>query len=180
MHHTEFEESTDLQDRERLRAPDAIQTLITLFLFFSTLLLKLKYTSCSWDWQLWIELQFYGSLVWLTYLLITLVGKFKSRNLRYYMKYLDYFWFLFHIGMWIWLVVIMWRDQYLEKCSEPVDMFGVVYLILGGLAGVIVIFGLLGGLFGLVRPKDSINTDIGRGVYHDPAYDDNLDFNPYN
>ena len=180
MHHCEFEEGTNLKDRDRLRAPDAIQLIITLYLFFSTLLLKLKYTVCNWKWQLWIDIQFYGSLVWLTYLLITLVGKFKSRNMRYYMHFLDYFWFLFHIGMWIWLVVIFWRNQYLDKCSEPVDMFGVVYLILGGLAGVIVVFGVLGGLFGLIRSKDDISTGFDRGVYHDSARDDDMDLNPYN
>ena len=180
MKQSYLEESGDQVEREKLRAPDAIQLIITLFLFIGSLVLKLKYTNCSWKWQLWIDITFYGAMVWLAYLLITLVGKFKNRKIRYYMKILDYFWFLFHIVMWVWLVAIVWKDEYMDKCSEPVDLFGVAYLILGALAVLMILVAIIGAIIGLVRPKESVHTDLASGVYHDPAYDDDLDFNPYN
>ena len=170
----------DQVERLKLRAPDAIQLILTIFLFTGSLLLMLRYTNCNWNWQLWVEFTFYGNMVWLAYLLITLVGKFKSRRLRRQLQILDYLWFLFHIVMWVWLCVVLWKNDFLNKCSQPVDMFGIVYFVLGALGLLMAIVAIVGAIFGLVRPKENVHTDLGSGVYHDPAYDDDLDFNPYN
>lgn len=67
----------------------------------------------------------------------------------------------------------------MNKCSEPVNLFGIVYLVLGALAAIMVAFALLGLLFSLIRPKDKITNKLGEGVYHDTNYDQNVDFNPY-
>lgn len=86
MSYCNIKEGIDIEERERLRAPDAAQLILTIYTFVGTLLLKIKYTNCVWDWLIWVDILFYGSLVWLAYLLISLVGKYKDRNVRYFFK----------------------------------------------------------------------------------------------
>ena len=55
--------------------------------------------------------------------------------------------------MWIWLLVILFKDELYDKCSTPVNLFGFVYLILGLIALVLVFFLILGFCFGKLTPK---------------------------
>jgi hypothetical protein len=169
----EINDNVDIENRRGLRAPDTTQVILSLYTFLGTLLIKLFHLNCGgWKWGLWIDFVFFGSLVWLTYLLISLVGKYKNANLQSYFNLLDYFFFAFHLAMWIWLVVIFAKNEYLG-CSSPVDMFGIVYLVFGALAVLILIISAIGGLFSLIRPNDSANQRIGG------LYDNDVDFNPY-
>ncbi len=173
-----IKEGIDIEERDKLRAPEAIQFVITLYFFLGSLLLKWKYQNCGWEWKIWVDFVFFGSLIWLAYLLITLVGKYKSRDLRSFFRYVDIFWFVFLVAMWIWLVVIIAKDEYFDKCNDAVDLFGTVFLVLGSLAFLLVLIGLIGVVFKLIRPKDNISTNA-----HDVAfqnnYDEDVDFNPY-
>ncbi len=169
----EIKDHVDIESRRGLRAPDTTQFILTIYTFLGTLLIKLEHLNCGgWKWALWIDFVFFGSLVWLTYLLISLVGKYKSANLQAYFNLLDYFFFAFHLAMWIWLVVIFAKNEYLG-CSAPVDMFGIVYLVFGCLALLLLVLSLFGWVFSLLRPKDSVSQQLGG------FYDNDVDFNPY-
>ena len=72
--------------------------------------------------------------------------------------------------MWIWLIVIFAKKQFLG-CSDPVDMFGIIFLVLGALAALVGVLGILGGLWTLVRPSDRANKAA--------FYNEDVDFNPY-
>ena len=169
----EIKDHVDIESRQGLRSSDTTQFMLTLFTFLGTLLIKLEHLNCAgWKWGLWIDFVFFGSLVWLAYLLISLVGKYKSANLQSYFNFLDYFFFAFHLAMWIWLVVIFAKNEYLG-CSSPVDMFGIVYLVLGALAALLLVISVIGWAFALCRPKDSVGQRLGG------FYDNDVDFNPY-
>ncbi len=169
----EINDHVDIENRRGLRAPDATQFVITLYTFLGTLLIKLYHLNCAgWKWGLWIDFVFFGSLVWLAYLLISLVGKYKNANLQSYFNLLDYFFFAFHLAMWIWLIVIFSKSEYLG-CSAPVDMFGIVYLVFGALSALLLIFSVIGRVFSLFRSSDSANQRLGG------LYDNDVDFNPY-
>ncbi len=176
MHNCEVHNPIDIENKKKLNAPDAVQLLLTLYTFLGTLIIKLKYLDCGWKWDLWIDIMFYGSIVWLAFLLITMIAKFKSSSIRAFVKYLDIFFFIFHLAMWIWLVVISSKSEYFDACSDPVDLFGFVYLVLGGICVLMVALSLFGFCCGMLRPKDNIGTGVDRGVYD---YDDDVDFNPY-
>lgn len=118
----------------------------------------------------------YGSLIWLAFLLLSIIVKYRNRELSKFVKYLDLLWFMFHIAMWIWLIYIMGKKEYIGACSEPVDLFGVVYLILVAIGIFLMIVGILGWVCGLLTPKPKITTGEGRALYN--ATDD-VDFNPY-
>ena len=47
-HSCDYHEPIDVYSRSKMRSPDAIQLILTLFTFLGTLLLKLKYTKCDW------------------------------------------------------------------------------------------------------------------------------------
>ena len=79
--------------------------------------------------------------------------------------------------MWIWLMYLVCKDKWLNKCTEPVDMFAIIYLIIWGLFLVGCLLSVFGLLMMCLRPKQTSETKIGGGLYHD---DDNVDFNPYN
>ena len=143
----------DVQQRAKIRSPDAIQLIITLFTFIGALLLKTKYTNCGWKWDLWVDIMLYGSMFWLAFLLLTMIISFKNKGLKRFVKYLDVFFFIFHIAMWTWLVVIHWKNEFHDKCSTPVDLFGFVYLILGLIGILMIVFLLLGFCFGKLSPK---------------------------
>ena len=78
--------------------------------------------------------------------------------------------------MWIWLVIIIWEEEYFDTCSDPVDLFGFVYLILGAIALGILLLSILGMICGLLRPKSSVTTGLDRGIYENTG---DVDFNPY-
>lgn len=102
---------------------------------------------------MWLDIMLYGSMIWLAFLLITMIIKFKNMGVNRFVKYLDIFFFIFHIAMWIWLVIIIRIDEFYDKCSDPVNLFGFVYLILGLIGvGMICVY-LLGWCFGKMTPK---------------------------
>ena len=55
--------------------------------------------------------------------------------------------------MWVWLFWLYWKDEYFKQCSDPVDLFGFVYLILGGIAILMIFISLLGFICGKLTPK---------------------------
>lgn len=168
----EIKDYVDLENKKALRAPDVTQFLLTLYFFLGSLTIKLKYLTCSgWGWSLWIDFVFYGSLAWLTFLLITLVGKCRSPTIRKFLHFFDFAFLLYFIALWVWLIVIFAKREYLG-CSSPVDMFGIVYLVLGAILALLLVLGVLGFGFSVLRPSDKAESAV--------IFDDATDFNPYN
>lgn len=167
----EIKNYVDIEAKRHFQPADAAQFIITLYCFLGTLLIKLNYLGCGgWNWKLWIDFVFFGSMIWLAFLLIMSIGKYKNPNLQFFMKILDYAFFAFLLAMWIWLIVIFAKKEYLG-CSDPTDMFGIIFLVLGALGAVILLFGIVGFLWSLIRPSDS--------SHHAAFYNDDVDFNPY-
>ena len=167
----EIKNYVDVEAKHHFQASDAAQFILTLYCFLGSLLIKIKHLSCSgWQWKLWVDFVFFGSLLWLSVLLIISIGKCKNPNFKFFIRFLDFAYFGFLFAMWIWLVVIFYKKQFLG-CSDPVDMFGIVLMVLGALAASVLAFSILGLLWTLVRPRDSSN----RGA----IYNEDVDFNPY-
>ena len=161
----------DVEAKRRFRPSDAAQFVITLYAFLGTLLIKIKYLGCGgWQWKMWIDFVFFGSIIWLAYLLILTVGKYRNPNLNFFFKILDLVFFAFLLAMWIWLVVIFAKKQFLG-CSDPTDMFGIIFLVFGAIVLLLFAFGILGWIWTKLRPNDSPHLAA--------FYNDNVDFNPY-
>jgi len=168
----EIKNYVDIEAKRSFQASDAAQFILTLYIFLGSLLLKMSHLNChGWNWKIWIDCLFFGSLFWLAYLLIISIGKYKNPNIRFFLKLLDFAYFAFLLGTWIWLVVIFAQKQYLG-CSDPADMFGIVFLAIGALFALILVFGALAWLWAFVRPADRTNKAA--------LFNDTTDFNPYN
>ena len=158
----------EIENRRKVRAPESNQFLLSLYCFLGSFLLKLKYLEClNWSCGHWVDLVFYTSSLWLTYLIISLVFQFKSSNLTAYFRIIDYMIAMVQLGLWAYLLYFFIRGKYLG-CTTPANMFGVVYLVLGG----IVILGILGNLLGL--------NNCSIGGRKKTSSDKYTDFNPYN
>ena len=83
---------------------------------------------------------------------------------------MDLFFFAFHAMMWVWLLVLWWKKEYFKQCSDPVNLFGFVYLILGAVAFLMCLISIFGCLIGKIRP-DGSDTVRGLGDTEDVDYD---------
>lgn len=176
QHSCNYHEPIDVYARNKMRSPDAIQLILTLYTFLGSLLLKLKYTNCNWNCQLWINIMLYGSLIWLAFLLLSIIVKYRNRDLSRFVKYLDLLWFGFHIAMWLWILYLFGKKEWLDKCSDPVDHFGVVYVVLGAIGMFLILVSILGCICGLLTPRPKIGTGENRSLYNASG---DVDFNPY-
>ena len=167
----EIKNYVDVEAKQHFQASDAAQFVLTLYAFLGTLLIKISYLGCGgWQWKIWVDFVFFGSMLWLAFLLIMSIGKYKNPNLRLFLRLLDFAYFAFLLAMWIWLCVIFGKKEFLG-CSDPMDMFGIIFLVMGALAVLILILGMLGWVWSLLRPSDNSNRAA--------IYNDDVDFNPY-
>ena len=167
----EIKNYVDIEAKRSFSASDALQFVLTLYLFVGSLIIKIHYLGCGgWQWKLWVDFVFFGSMLWLAFLFVISIGRYKNPNLRFFFLLLDYAYWAFLLAMWIWLIVIFAKKQFLG-CSDPVDMFGIIFLVLGALAALVGVLGILGGLWTLVRPSDRANKAA--------FYNEDVDFNPY-
>jgi hypothetical protein len=73
---------TDFENREKLRATDVIHLFITTFLFGGSFILVYQEEQCNSQGWSWIQAMFYGNMLWLTYLMTSLVGKYRDDTIR--------------------------------------------------------------------------------------------------
>lgn len=78
--------------------------------------------------------------------------------------------------MWIWIVVLIGQNKWINRCSDPVDLFGIVYTILGAIGIFIIGVAILGWICGFLTPKPKISTGQNRSLYNATG---DVDFNPY-
>ena len=167
----EIKNYVDVEAKQHFQSSEAAQFVLTLYAFLGTLLIKINYLGCGgWQWKIWVDFVFFGSLLWLAVILIISIGKYKNPNFRLFLRILDFAYFAFLLAAWIWLVVLFGKKEFLG-CSDPMDMFGIIFLVMGGLAVVVLVLGVLGWVWSLLRPSDNSN----RGA----IYNEDVDFNPY-
>lgn len=165
----------EIEDKKGLKQGEAAQFILTLYCLVSATIIKLKYFECDWNNKLWIEFMFFGNLIWLFYLLLMSISKYKDRFIRKFFQIIDVFAFLFHLIMWVWLVIMIKKGNFYTKCNLAVDHFGKIYYILGIIGVVILLCGLIGFIFKLLKPKNNMNLGLNKMS----VYDNDGDFNPY-
>lgn len=74
----EAHDPVDVADKHKIRSPDAMQLILTIYTFLGALFIKMRHLNCNWKWNLWIDIMLYGSMIWLAFLLITMIIRFKS------------------------------------------------------------------------------------------------------
>ena len=78
----------DVEPRRKFRSADAGHLIFTYITIVCSGLLYWKNNECG-DYKFWNSWMLFGCIVWLTYLIMTLVVKFRSRGVRSFLNYLD-------------------------------------------------------------------------------------------
>ena len=101
----EIKNYVDIEAKRSFSASDALQFVLTLYLFVGSLIIKIHYLGCGgWQWKLWVDFVFFGSMLWLAFLFVISIGRYKNPNLRFFFLLLDYAYWAFLLAMWIWLI----------------------------------------------------------------------------
>ncbi len=77
--------------------------------------------------------------------------------------------------MWLWLFWIWLDEEFYDKCSDPVNLFGFVYLILGALGIGMLLLSVCGICVGKMRKGQDDGYGIDNGLYDTG----DVDFDPY-
>jgi hypothetical protein len=121
----------DVEPRRKFTAADAGHFTLTFLLLLNSGELLFNSTTCAlYDW--WNKVMFYGALVWMVYLVITLVIQFRNQGTRLFLSYIDWFYLLFHIVMWVWDYSILDRTN--GTCAPRWHFWATIYWILGWFA----------------------------------------------
>jgi len=66
---------------------------------------------CSVNLTLFAQILFYGEMIWMTYLVITLVPRYKNQGLRLFFNLLDLFYGLYHLALFTYAGYIFYSPQ---------------------------------------------------------------------
>jgi len=64
-----------------------------------------------------------GCAVWLAYIIMTLVIRFKNKAVRQFMAYIDWINTAFHLAMNIWANIIYWGKKDEVLCASRWNFF---------------------------------------------------------
>lgn len=106
---------------------------------------------------LFLDLLFYGMLLWATFLIITLVPRYKNDGLRLFFNLLDVLYGLFHLGL-----VLFTASQYFASesndCKEAAPQLfflaGLYVYVTGVTAGIVAIGTAVWFVKKFIRPND--------------------------
>lgn len=125
----------DVEPRRKFRASDAAHFVLTgLFLLCSGHLL-LKSTGCS-SYDTWNTFLFFGLLIWMVYLLLTLVVQFTNKVTRIFLKYLDFIFLAFMVVMAVWAWFWLKVDTNSKECAQRWPFWVLVFRIFALIAAV--------------------------------------------
>lgn len=119
----------DVEPRRQFRASDAAHFVLTGLLLLVSGLLLLKSQGCA-EYNLWNQFLFFGCLIWMVYLLLSLVVQFTNKVTRIFLSYLDYFFLLFHAAMAIWAWWYLSVEPENSQCAQRWPWWVRLYRIL--------------------------------------------------
>ncbi len=127
-------ETYDLEPKRKLKSADTAQLIFSvLCLINSAALLYLHRDGKACDhYEIFMYFLFFGSLIWLIYLLLTVVIQFRNKGMKMLLSSMDWVFILFHVAMFIWANVLYWH--YSNSCSTMWDFWVFVYLLFGYIA----------------------------------------------
>jgi hypothetical protein len=124
----------DVEPRRKFRSADAAHIIFTYITIVCSAILYWKNNDCV-DYKFWNSWIFFGCLVWMTYLVMTLVVKFRNRGVRAFLDYLDYLYLVFHLAMQVWANYLYWSKNSHTICTGRWSYWLLIYVIFGYIAG---------------------------------------------
>ena len=105
------------ESKRRLTPADGAHIFFTMIFLIGTYLLKNKYNIvCGVNFKDWLDILYYGLMVWMIFLMITLISRFKNQGLRILFNLLDLLYALFHLALAISASVLYFGSK--NNCSS--------------------------------------------------------------
>ena len=158
-----YQRNLDLEQSSEIQAGDMGQLVFSIWTFICSLLIKTKFPHNSSEYSLWVEIMFYASLIWIAFLLLSIVGRYKDRTIRNFFKIVTMLFFAFHIAMWGWLIHLWHKNKeenHFVNSNKAGDMFSSIYLILGLILAIVALIGIIAWLFSKFSKKSNFEDRI--------------------
>jgi len=135
----------EVEAKRKLTPADGAHVFFTLIFLVGAYLVKTRYTTeCSVSLDVGLDVLFYGLLLWMTYLLITLVPRYKNQGLRFFFNLLDLFYAFFHFSLFIFNVIALSdSDSDCATKAPELQFFALLYVVVIGITLSIVLLGVI-------------------------------------
>ena len=133
----------EIEAKRKLTPADGAHVFFAVIFLVGSYLIKTRNnTDCSADLATCLDVLFFGLLIWTTYLLITLVPRYKNQALRFFFNLLDLIYALFHLSLFIITTIQLNEDDSDCKTKAPeLNFFMLLYAVIVGIALAIVTLG---------------------------------------
>lgn len=133
----------EVEAKRKLTPADGAHVFFTLIFLVGAYLVKTQYTNeCSTSLDVGLDVLFYGLLLWMTYLLITLVPRYKNQGLRFFFNLLDLIYAFFHLSLFIWSIIeLSDADSDCTTKAPQLQFFMLLYVVVIGITLSIVLLG---------------------------------------
>ena len=162
------QDNYDVQPKRKLKAGETIQLLFVVLTLLNSGYL-IYYSSCP-LYNVFNYFLFFGSLIWLIFLLLTIAVQFKNKGTQRIFDYADWIFILFSVAMFIWANVLYWA--YSNACPKCWDWWVLVYVIFGYVAFfAIICVAFMGAIRYINKKRFLAKHPDGGNVQHHQDYD---------
>ena len=122
----------EIEAKRKLRASEGAHFFYTLIFLVATGLIQIKYndSQCGVDFNLIINLFFYGLVIWATYILITILPRYKNPAIKIFFNFLDICFGIYVLGLYIYALVLYFSDANDCDVKAPIYAFFInIFLI---------------------------------------------------
>mmetsp|Transcript_32396 Transcript_32396/g.29201 ORF Transcript_32396/g.29201 Transcript_32396/m.29201 type:complete len:161 (+) Transcript_32396:37-519(+) len=149
----------EVESKRKLTPADGAHIFYTAIFLTGAFMVKTGYNSaCTADLATFLDFLFYGLLLWATFLIITLVPRYKNEGLRLFFNLLDILYGLFHIGLVIYTASQYFKGTDNNDCATGAPelnfLAGLYVYVTGVTAGVIVVGFFVWFVKRFIRPND--------------------------
>ncbi len=113
----------EIEAKRKLRASEGAHFFYTLIFLVSTGLIQIKYNNfqCNVDYNLLINLFFYGLVIWATYILITILPRYKNPAIKIFFNFLDICFGIYVFGLYIYALVLFYSSD--NDCEQKAPIY---------------------------------------------------------
>lgn len=150
-------EQYDLEPKRKLKSADTAQLLFSAICLINSGYLIYHHRDgreCG-HYEIFMYFLFFGSLIWLIYLLLTVVIQFRNKGMKMLLSSMDWVYIVFHLAMFVWANVLFWN--YENSCSSMWDFWVLIYLLFGYIAFFCIVCVLFMGLLRKINKKRYMN-----------------------
>jgi hypothetical protein len=147
----------EVESKRKLTPADGAHIFYTAIFLSASYIVKTKHmTQCTVDLELFNDFLFYGLLLWATFLIITLVPRYKNEGLRLFFNLIDLLYGVFHIALVVYAGTKYFsKDNDCGKFAPELNFLTNLYIWVTGIAGTIVLVGFGVWFFKrYIRPND--------------------------